>query len=64
MRGGDVDWAGQRVCLACKGTRHRAWVAASPEFFRWLASHLVQRGPVAPDAPLWVTLRAPARLLG
>lgn len=64
MRGGDVDWAGQRVCLTCKGTRHRAWVTASPEFFRWLASYLVQRGPVAPDAPLWVTLRAPARLLG
>ena len=64
MRGVDVDWAGQRVCLACKGTRHRTWVAASPEVFRWLASYLVQRGPVAPDGPLWVTLRAPIRQLG
>ena len=64
MRGADLDWAGQRVCLICKGTRHRAWVAASPEFFRWLASYLVQRGPVAPDGPLWVTLRAPIRQLG
>ena len=64
MRGADVDWAGQRVCLTCKGTRHRTWVAASPEFFRWLASYLVHRGPVAPDGPLWVTLRAPTRPLG
>ena len=63
MRGEDVDWAGQRVCLTCKGTRHRSWVAASPEFFRWLSGYLVQRGPVAPSAPLWVTLRAPVRPL-
>ncbi|MBV8915812.1 MAG: site-specific integrase [Acetobacteraceae bacterium] len=64
MRGVDVDWAGQCVCLTCKGTRHRSWVAASPEFFRWLASYLVQRGPVAADAPLWMTLRAPIQPLG
>lgn len=63
MRDIDVDWGGQRVCLICKGTRERTWVAASPEFFRWLTSYLTQRGPVPSGAPLWVTLRRPARPL-
>lgn len=64
MRGGDVDWGRQRVRLISKGTRDEAWVAASPEFFRWLASYLTARGPLTPSSPLWVTLRQPERPLG
>jgi integrase len=63
MRAADVDWGGQRVCLTCKGTRDRTWVAASPEFFRWLAAYLTQRSHAPPEAPLWVTLRRPVRPL-
>ena len=63
MRAADVDWGGQRVRLTCKGTQDRTWVAASPEFFRWLAAYLTQRSHVPPEAPLWVTLRRPERPL-
>ncbi len=64
MKGGDVDWGQQRVRLICKGTRDESWVAASPEFFRWLAAYLTARCPLTPNSPLWVTLRKPQRPLG
>lgn len=64
MKGGDVDWGRQRVRLLSKGTRDETWVAASPEFFRWLAAYLTARSPLTPDSPLWVTLRRPERPLG
>ncbi len=64
MKGGDVDWGGQRVRLICKGTRDESWVAASPEFFRWLAAYLTERSPLTPASLLWVTLRRPERPLG
>jgi len=38
MTGGDVDWGRQCVRLITKGTRNAEWVAASPEFFQWLAT--------------------------
>lgn len=63
MNGADVDWGAQRVRLICKGTRHEALVAASPEFFRWLAAYLTKRSPLTPQSPLWVTLRQPERPL-
>ena len=64
MRGEDVDWGRQRVRLICKGTRAESWVAASPEFFRWLAAYLTSRSRLLADSPLWVTLRRPERRLG
>jgi integrase len=63
MTGSDVDWGRQCVRLITKGTRNAEWVAASPEFFQWLARYLTERGPVASGDPLWVTMRAPRRPL-
>ncbi len=59
----DIDWGGQAVRLITKGTRAAQWVAASPDFFRWLARYLGERGETAPAAPLWQTVRAPYRPL-
>jgi integrase/recombinase XerD len=59
----DVDWGGQAVRLITKGTHAAQWVAASPDFFRWLARYLAERGEIAPAAPLWQTVRAPSRPL-
>jgi integrase len=59
----DLDWGDQAVRLITKGTRAAQWVAASPDFFRWLARYLSERGEIAPDAPLWQTVRAPYRPL-
>jgi len=63
MTGGDVDWGRQCVRVITKGSRNAEWVAASPEFFRWLARYLTERGPVASGDPLWVSLRGPRRPL-
>jgi integrase len=63
MTGSDVDWGRQCVRLVTKGTRNAEWVAASPEFFQWLARYLTERGPVASGAALWVGLRASRRPL-
>ncbi len=59
MTPADVDWGQQAVRLITKGTRVPQWVAASPDFFRWLARYLADRGPGGPDEPLWWTLRKP-----
>ncbi len=59
MTRGDVDWGRQSVRLITKGTRVPQWVAASPDFFRWLARYLAERGSGATDQPLWWTLRKP-----
>jgi integrase len=63
MTGSDVDWGRQCVRLITKGTRNAEWVAASPEFFHWLARYLTERGPVASGDRLWVKLRPPQRSL-
>ena len=63
MRGADVDWGRQRVRLITKGTREAEWVAASADFFRWLARYLAARGPTQTSEPLWATLRGPRRPL-
>jgi len=59
----DIDWGGQAVRLITKGTRAAQWVAASPDFFRWLACYLGERDELPPDAPLWQTVRMPYRPL-
>ncbi len=59
----DIDWGGQAVRLITKGTRVAQWIAASPDFFRWLACYLAARGELPPDAPLWQTVRLPYRPL-
>lgn len=64
MTGQDIDWGRKCVRLITKGTRTGEWVAASPDFFRWLLLYLVERGPVARTEPLWLTLREPRRPLG
>jgi integrase len=67
VTGQDVDWGGQRVRLVGKGTRQGQWVAASPDFFRWLARYLAGGGrpvPLQGGQPLWVTQRGPVRPLG
>ncbi len=64
MTGDDVDWGQGRVRLVGKGSRQGQWVAASPDFFAWLARYLVDRDPLVAGGPLWLTLRAPARPLG
>jgi len=59
----DIDWGGQAVRLITKGTRAAQWVAASPDFFRWLARYLAAHEEIAPAAPLWQTVRRPSRPL-
>jgi len=63
LRGADLDWGGQRVCLVGKGSREGTWVAASAESFTWLARYLTEREPLAPAGPVSLTLRRPFRPL-
>lgn len=63
MTGADVDWGGGRVRLIAKGSRDAEWVAASPDFFRWLGRYLTMRGTGGASGPLWLTLRKPFRPL-
>lgn len=55
----DVDWGRQCVRLITKGTNVPQWVAASPEFFRWLALYLAHVDELAADQSLWRKLRKP-----
>jgi integrase len=59
MTPNDVDWGRQCVRLVTKGTGVGEWVAASPDFFRWLARYLAGRDAIPPDGPLWRKLRKP-----
>ena len=59
MTSNDVDWGRQCVRLITKGSNAAQWVAASPDFFRWLALYLTDRGDLPPEEPLWWTLREP-----
>jgi len=59
----DVDWGRQCVRLISKGTRDETWVAASPEFFRWLGAYLTTRSGYVPASLLWVTVRGTERVL-
>ena len=59
----DVDWGGQHVRLTTKGSRDEAAIAASPEFFRWVALYLAQRPNWSGTDPLWITTRGKTRPL-
>ncbi|WP_280227381.1 tyrosine-type recombinase/integrase [Nocardia farcinica] len=59
MRAGvDLDWGEQLVRVVRKGTRVEQWLPSSPEAFVWIRLYLAElRAPLAPDEPLWQTLR-------
>lgn len=56
---GDIDWGRQCVRLITKGSNVGEWVAASPDFFRWLARYLAEMEALPRDRPLWWKLRKP-----
>ncbi len=54
----DLDWGEQLIQVVRKGTRARQWLPASPDSFVWLRLYVAELGdPLAPDQPLWQTLR-------
>lgn len=58
VRGVDLDWGDQLVRVVRKGTEAEQWLPASPESFVWLRLYLVDLGePLAPNDPIWWTLR-------
>lgn len=57
IRGVDLDWGGQLVCVTRKGAGERQWLPASAEAFVWLRLYLAELGPLAPNEPIWWTLR-------
>ncbi|UYM05631.1 tyrosine-type recombinase/integrase [Solicola gregarius] len=62
-RGGQVDWAAQRIWVTSKGTRTLDPLPASPDAFRYLSWYLDEHGRVGPDEEVWRTLRRPVRPL-
>ncbi len=58
IRGVDVDWGEQLVCVRRKGSQAAQWLPVSPEAMVWLRLYLAHLGqqPRA-DEPLWWTLR-------
>ncbi|TDB91205.1 site-specific integrase [Actinomadura sp. KC216] len=63
LRGGHVDWAGQRIWVISKGTRTLDPLPASPQAFRYLAWYFDGHGAVGSDEMVWRTLRGPVRPL-
>lgn len=57
LRGCDLDWGEQLILVRRKGSGAEQWLAASPEAFVWLRLYLAWLGRLAPDQPLWWTLR-------
>ncbi|MGW2425579.1 tyrosine-type recombinase/integrase [Streptomyces sp. NPDC001709] len=57
VRGVDLDWGDQLVRVVRKGTLAEQWLPASPEAFVWIRLYLAEGPPLAPQAPLWWTLR-------
>jgi integrase/recombinase XerD len=56
--GVDLDWGDQLVRVIRKGTRAEQWLPASPEAFVWIRLYLHDlQTPLAPNDPLWWTLR-------
>jgi integrase len=58
-----VDWAGQRIWVASKGSGVLEPVPASPQAFTLLALYLEEVEMPAPGAPVWRTRRGEARPL-
>jgi integrase len=57
VRGADVDWGEQLVRVRRKGSGALQWLPASPDAFVWLRLYLAEIGELAPDGPLWRTVR-------
>jgi integrase len=58
IRGADVDWGEQLVCVRRKGSQAPQRLPASPEAMVWLRLYLADLGQQPrPDEPLWWTLR-------
>lgn len=58
IRGVDVDWGEQLVCVRRKGTKAPQWLPVSPEAVVWLRLYLADLGRLPePEEPLWWTLR-------
>jgi integrase len=58
IRGVDVDWGEQLVCVRRKGTQAPQRLPASPEAMVWLRLYLADLGQQPrPDEPLWWTTR-------
>jgi integrase len=58
IRGVDVDWGEQLVCVRRKGTQAPQWLPVSPEAMVWLRLYLADLGQLPPpEEPLWWTLR-------
>ncbi|MFJ8961490.1 tyrosine-type recombinase/integrase [Lentzea sp. NPDC102401] len=54
----DVDWGEQRVRVCRKGSGAEQWLPVSPDGLVWLMLYLADLGePLAPDEPLWWTVR-------
>ncbi|GAA0547426.1 site-specific integrase [Paractinoplanes ferrugineus] len=64
MRGADIDWGGQLICVRRKGTKASQWLPASPDAFVWLRLYLAELGELGPDDPVWQTLRQRRRGAG
>jgi integrase len=65
VRGVDLDWGDQLVRVTRKGTGAEQWLPASQEAFIWLRLYLADLGaPLAPNDPIWWTLRRRDRGLG
>ncbi len=63
IRGGQVDWARQRLWVISKGTRALDPVPASPEALEYLASYFDEHGTPGADEVIWRTLNRPRRPL-
>jgi integrase/recombinase XerD len=57
VRGADIDWGGQLICVRRKGTRELQWLPASPDAFVWLRLYVAELGELGPDDPVWQTIR-------
>lgn len=58
VRGVDLGWGDQLVRVRRKGTHAEQWLPASSEAFVWIRLYLADLGePLAPQEPLWWTLR-------
>jgi integrase len=58
IRGADVDWGEQLVCVRRKGSQAPQWLPVSPEAMVWLRLYLADLGQQPrSDEPLWWTLR-------
>jgi integrase len=57
LRGADIDWGRQLICVRRKGTKALQWLPASPDAFVWLRLYVAEVGEVGPDELVWQTLR-------